>query len=221
MRAYLAGMDQERTRIVTDHDLTYAVLKIIDNSRRYVVLASAYLASWAHLTRAIESAVARGVDVRLVTRTPDGWKRDRKKAEEAVEEFRRLGVTIDQVDRLHAKLYLNELEVVVTSFNLVGASHESVELGVHTTDPEMRRQCLAFLARHVPALLEVENGKPRRKSGEAAADGYCIGCGTMQTFDPVSLCVSVATANRTRAPCSTVCRGGSATPAETRIRRHS
>ncbi len=194
-------MSEPTTRVLRGHRLKFEVLEVLAQAQAYAVLASAYVAPWGDLMHEIKVAIERGVDVRLIVREPDGRKHEKSKALAAIEQFAALGVRVERVERLHAKVYLNERQVILTSFNLVSASQDSVELGMASSDPAILAECLDFLRVLVPSLADVGERRATPAVGEAArapADraapgtGFCIGCADQaHAFDPTKpLCKS-------------------------------
>ncbi|MBZ0152452.1 MAG: hypothetical protein K8J09_13065 [Planctomycetes bacterium] len=188
----------ENIELLTAHHLPYRVVNIIENAQEFVVLVTAYLSSWTHLDHAIKTTIARGVPISLVMRAPDGAKRDREKREEEASALKALGVQVHFVERLHAKAYVNEKEAIVTSFNLVSGSNESIELGVLIQDPDLVRDCVAKIRAYCPTLDSKTKAVPR--AGEVAAAAvkekadaaaFCIGCSEELPFNPTKpLCLS-------------------------------
>lgn len=169
--------------ILTAHHLPYAVVNILEKAQQYAVLTTAYLRSWLHLDHTIRTAVKRGVRVHLVIRTPDGSNRDRVKTRAEIDKFANAGVTVHPVERLHAKVYLNESEAIVTSFNLVMESHESHEIGVRFTDPQVVGDFFEALLGFAPGLEEARSKEARtetpsqlEKQAARSATAFCIGC---------------------------------------------
>ncbi len=142
----------DNVELLTAHHLPYRVVNIIEEAHEFVVLVTAYLTSWPHLDHAIKSAIARGVRVSLVLRAPDGAQRDRAKREREAADLKELGASVHFVDRLHAKAYINENAAIVTSFNLVSGSNESIELGVLLQDAELVHDCIAKIRSYCPEL---------------------------------------------------------------------
>ena len=173
--------------LLTAHHLPYRVVNIIENAKQFVVLVTAYLDSWTHLDHAIKATVARGVPITLVMRAPDGAKRDREKRQEEADGLKALGVKVHFVERLHAKAYANEQEAIVTSFNLVSGSNESIELGVLIQDQVVVNDLLSKVRTYCPELSPL--GKPAAQAKAAAPaakaveSAFCIGCSDPVPFD--------------------------------------
>ncbi len=185
------GAPQTQTSIITGHKIPAAVLDLIVEAQDYLVLTTAYLKSWIHLDHALKQALGRGVRVHCLIRTPDGQRRDREKAEEEIEQLEELGVQVHQLERLHAKAYINETRAIVTSFNLVSDSQNSLELGVLISEPALVEQCLAALADYCPPIREVRTPRaprptrPRPQTPRAPRmietdTSFCIGCASSE-----------------------------------------
>ena len=70
---------------------------------------------------------------------------------------------------------------VITSFNLVGASHDSVEFGVRIRNPKVVADCFERLATYAPEL----KGDNAESLQRGAKVGYCIGCASDSVaYDP-------------------------------------
>jgi hypothetical protein len=180
-------MSDTSAELLTAHHLPYRVVNVIEDAKEFVVLVTAYLEMWTHLEHAIRGAVARRVPVTAILRTPDGSKREQDKKRDAAKHLEGLGATVHFVERLHAKAYINEGEAIVTSFNLVRASQDSIELGVHIQDPELVRDCLRKVSAYCPELSKPvkPTAKPAgREAQPKKEDGFCIGCAESHPVDP-------------------------------------
>lgn len=104
------------------------------------------------------------------------------------------------VPRLHAKVYLNESQAVITSFNLVGGSHDSVEFAVRIADPGVVAECYEMVASYCPEL------KAARATARPTKVGFCIGCGSdSQGYDPAKpLCRDCYKASKRGAACDSL-----------------
>lgn len=191
----------ENVELLTAHHLPYRVVNIIENAQEFVVLVTAYLSSWTHLDHSIKNTIARGVPVSLVMRAPDGAKRDREKREEEAKALEALGVKVHFVERLHAKAYVNEKEAIVTSFNLVSGSNESIELGVLIQDQGLVRDCISKIRGYCPELaiekpkaakaVKVTHAGARKEEPAEESAAFCIGCSDPLAFNPTKpMCLS-------------------------------
>lgn len=107
------------------------VLDLIENAKKSLWLISPYLQPWGRLEQSIQNAIAaRDVDTLLLLR---GGK-DREQQKEQAKPFQEAGAKIVFLKRLHAKVYLNEKEAIVTSMNLLESSAlDSWEIALRIT----------------------------------------------------------------------------------------
>lgn len=157
------------------HHLLFQVLSLIERSRSYAVLVTAYLDPWPNLELVLRQAVSRGVAVHLVTRSADATCNDTGKRGKAIERMRALGVHLHEVDWLHTKLYLSESEAIVSSFNLTSGGHDSPNLGVHLHGERAAMQALLQIDQWIPGFSEAIAPPPGPPS-EADAPAFCIRC---------------------------------------------
>src|SRR4051812_4569295 len=106
---------KELATLIPSSKLDKSIFYIIDNAENHIMLASPYcdFVQWEKLTSAIKNAVDRNVETVL-------YVRDLKNCfeNESIKFCIEIGVHIYVVPNLHAKIYMNEKEAVITSFNL-------------------------------------------------------------------------------------------------------
>ena len=116
----------ERINIVfNDEEVSSRILSIIDDAKESVVFVTPYIRLWEHVKDALKLATKRGVKVTFLVRAdpevvggPDvKWLQDAK-------------IDVRKVERLHAKIYLNEDSIILSSMNLIeSSSKNSLEIG--------------------------------------------------------------------------------------------
>jgi hypothetical protein len=161
-------------RVLSGEDLRTAIVSVVHDADRFVVLASPYLeiAEWTDLLDAVKSAASRGVEVHLVTRPPSGSPATREAHGREVELLASMGARVSSVFRLHAKMYISEKWAVLTSLNLLTSSSRSVDFGLLTASRIARSQALRLLIEHVPSLVHLSRApSPKRQRGRARARG--------------------------------------------------
>ena len=188
-----------RSRILIDDAVGNAVLDLIREAKEKVVLVSPYNRFWRHpsVKDAIHEAIQRDVRVTVVYRQEkvnDGRNKDL--ANWLLEE----GGDVYEVEWLHAKIYLNESSLLVTSMNLLeSSSKNSREVGIRIDDRREREELRDYVnklidrGRHVnpakagtvgerPALSGTSPpGRAGRRPASARskavkATGHCIRC---------------------------------------------
>lgn len=128
--------------ILQGSDIHTHVLSLIEQSQKFAMLVSAYFSPWDRLSIELKRAAMRKVQVHLLVRGGE----ERAKHERLTAEFESVGVRTHFLDRLHAKVYANESQVIITSFNLLKSSAmDSWELGIRldrSTEPTAYEQAL-------------------------------------------------------------------------------
>lgn len=128
-------MEQPSNSVFTDDRVASAILDVIRSANEKVVLVSPYNKFWDHLRNAITLAIGRGVKITVVYRIGED--------ESDIQWLVNQGAAAVGVDKLHAKLFLNESSLLMTSMNLLEVSsknsHEvAVLIGDGTTQSELR-----------------------------------------------------------------------------------
>ena len=146
--------------IIYDEQILPAIIKVIDEATKYVVLVSPFNKYPPRLLQAFDRAANRpGVSVVAVCRKgQDQGQRDNAKDERASrDKLRMIGAEIYLVENLHAKIYYNESFGIVTSMNLLDYSdRNSMEVGFKITDEatlkEIRKYVEERLLGKLPSL---------------------------------------------------------------------
>ena len=137
-------MNRPSVEVLTNDQITTPVLDILRNAKKHVTLVSPYNKFWMHLSNEIQSAVGRGVRVDFV------YRKDERK--EAIEWLEKVRVKVHAVENLHAKIYLNESSVLVTSMNLhESSSKNSMEICISINDEKAQKDVRGY----VKTLLQI------------------------------------------------------------------
>jgi sugar-specific transcriptional regulator TrmB len=107
--------------VVTDDRIRSCMLDILRDAKEEVVLISPYLALWGQLEEQIISALEREVDVTVLMRDPKDGHINRTTQDDIGWLFDQ-GVDVGLVECLHAKIYMNEEYLVVSSMHVTEAS---------------------------------------------------------------------------------------------------
>jgi phosphatidylserine/phosphatidylglycerophosphate/cardiolipin synthase-like enzyme len=99
-----------------DDEVEPQVLQVIRSAARYITFVTPYVDLWMHLKDAISEAKSRRVEVKFFIREGENRQRpdDLK--------WLRYNVKVYEIPYLHAKIYLNETMVLVSSMNITEAS---------------------------------------------------------------------------------------------------
>jgi hypothetical protein len=192
-------------RVLAGHDIHHAIVELVDSATNTLILVTPYMDPWSKLQTAIRTAVVvRNVKTLLVVRGGE----DRAKQERQVEKLGLGGrLAVRYVEYLHAKVYLNDRHLLVTSMNLLESSamngweiaieydwvadrpafeevlrHLNPILKQAKVEEEIRVKLAATAKPVMPALQSapkaVTTAAPRaRSAAPAKATGVCIRCG--------------------------------------------
>ena len=163
------------------------VKRIIEDAEDELVLVSPYNDYSVPLKEAVAEA-AGTVHIVAVCR-----EEQEKQESKHFEWLRSIGAEVHLVSRLHAKIYYNESEAIVTSMNLLKTSAtDSREIGFAIHDAGLRDQIREYvqsdlIAHSKPFAPAHRTAKPKPRAARPAkarakqvpASGSCIRCGDM------------------------------------------
>ena len=183
-------MDKPRITLLTDERIEPELVAIIRNARSDVVLVTPYIHLWGHVVDAISLALKRGVNIAVVVRHEDEVLGTRD-----VVWLMEHGVEVLAVEGLHAKIYMNEGTVIVSSMNLTESSTKnSREVALVVGDDAVAQKIRQYIRENVVPLAQSLNSLvaevaarsvPQPASpGSLLGGGYCIRCGGRIVFDP-------------------------------------
>lgn len=185
-------MTSVTSNIFVDSQVGEQVIAIIENARQEVILVTPYLDLWGHGQNAIQRAIGRGVDVLLLIRGGQD-KPPLKDLQWLLEHKVKIGV----LERLHAKIYMNESTVLLSSMNFTESSAlNSLEIAYLVRGTEDVRRVQEYVVQYLgplasPLLLEdlemllsTPVRTPIGSIPQTIGFGFCIRCGEHRAFDP-------------------------------------
>ena len=142
--------------LVPPAELSGKIMTLIDQCQEKMVVISPYLRllHWKKLTRRIAASRKRGVTYEWYYRSDQDYHR----------EFRTLGVVGIPVEKLHAKIYYNESQALVTSMNLHQYSDDnSIDIGYLTETAAEHQEIMTFVDQFIrPAVVTVRECTSRK-----------------------------------------------------------
>ncbi|MBI4310376.1 MAG: hypothetical protein HY681_01235 [Chloroflexi bacterium] len=188
-------MEQASKTVFLDHEVQSAILAIFGDAKKEAVTVTPYVGllegreqrPWPHAQQAITDAIRRGVRVTFIVR--ESWTREKGSVDD-LEWLSQNKVKVLTVEELHAKIYLNESSVVVSSMNLVGSSARgSREFALTLKNPSEIERLRSYVKALMGGakLLERQAGPlptSRSSRGEVAILGVCIRCSRPLALDP-------------------------------------
>ena len=135
-------MSDETPELLYDENVLPAVIKLIEQARRQIVLVSPYNDFSNTLRGAVITACKKpGLRVVVVGRKDQA---DKERAH--FDLIADAGAEIHLVERLHSKIYINESTAIVTSMNLSqGSAVNSREIAFRFTNPDVRQGIVSYI----------------------------------------------------------------------------
>ena len=177
-------VNQNQKSVFVDDEVASRVLDIIQEAQQYVIITTPYIKLWRHAQTALGLAVRRGIKVTVIVRSENGVLKD-------VDDLTWLlsnGIEVRAAEYLHAKIYLNEHRVILSSMNLTEFSTKnSLEIGLIVEGERASQQVRDYVTNTltplaVPLSLNQAEPSPQTVSGPTQAYGptelgHCIRCG--------------------------------------------
>ncbi len=158
--------------LLVDEHVLPAITGLIGEAQEYLVLVSPYNDYSVLLGDAV-AQVPEQVELIAICRM------DRAKSEQGhIDRLIDLGAHVYLVERLHAKIYANESQVILTSMNLTQSSAvNSREIALRIRDEALHEQILDYIRiRLIGTSVAVHT--------EVRQGGCCVRCGVGIAFDP-------------------------------------
>ena len=179
------------TKILRTHQISAAVIQLIEDSREFCYLVSPYIKMWQLLDRTLAKASDQDKRITVITRSGSEDNRDVRKLNKAY------GFEIVVLDFLHTKLYVNEKAAIVSSMNLYDTSstrnHEMALLLNGYEAKKIKKQIIdddllavqpvhRFAGKHTAAQRQK---MPRCSTSRTnfGSRGFCVTCGEKIDFD--------------------------------------
>jgi hypothetical protein len=169
--------------LLSAHHLVYQVQALLERAESHAVLVTPYVDLWPSLELVMRQAVARGVTLHVVTRAKDDthFEKSEPKRAGSLDRMKAFGATLHEVAWLHTKLYLNDKEAIISSFNLTATGRDGPNLGVHLHGAEAATQALQQVDQWIPGFAGLVNPAPKSRT----ANAFCIRCSKpRKVFDP-------------------------------------
>ena len=146
--------------VFLDGEITQRVENILEEARQRVIFVTPYLRLWGHLKTNIEQAVKKGVDVRFLIRQD----RDQVRAED-VDWLRSHKVTVLEIAGLHAKIYMNEQTLLVSSMNITESStNNSYEVALEVEDALQDKALREYVSSKLMSMASSQPTPARAKT---------------------------------------------------------
>jgi len=137
--------------ILVDMDLFTCILDIIKKTEKYCFIITPFLEThekWANLWKLFDDVYNDGKKLFLILKRPidesqNDWEKEDRKRIEIIKNYCNGKFDLFLVNNLHSKIYLNEKQVLMTSFNLRKYTLEmNHEIGCLIDDPNISKQII-------------------------------------------------------------------------------
>lgn len=134
-------------------EISGKIMTLIDQAKEELIIVSPYnkVTDWDKLIKRLDRARERGVGITWYIRS--GVKNNAR-------QIRSLGIEPIEVDNLHAKLYMNENDAVVTSMNLSEYSDtSSIDIGYFIDEKDEYSNLTRFIGDHLASYNQLKKEK--------------------------------------------------------------
>jgi len=162
--------------VFLDDEVLPQILQIVRDASQLVTFVTPCVRLWGHLQSAMDEAMNRGVAMTFVVRAGERNNSD------DLEWLREHGVKVCEVAHLHAKVYLNEKVVLVSSMNITEKSTtNSLEFAMIVRSEDDAKKFRDYAARLTRKLNAPRPARPPRQQTEQ--EGICIRDGSKMDFN--------------------------------------
>jgi phosphatidylserine/phosphatidylglycerophosphate/cardiolipin synthase-like enzyme len=178
-------VNNNQKSVFVDDEIASQMIDIIQEAQQCIIITTAYLKLWQHATTALGLAVKKGVKVTVIIGRREHWKSETR---EDIAWLLDNGIRVMDAKYLHAKIYLNERSVFLSSMNLTEFSTKnSLDIGLVVQDAQAERQVREYVNNTLMQLakpVSAPQTEPRQQPVTTQATprsgtgvGACIRCG--------------------------------------------
>jgi phosphatidylserine/phosphatidylglycerophosphate/cardiolipin synthase-like enzyme len=142
-------------KILYKEELVKELYALIENSNEFLYIVSPYLNLWEGMYSKLRDLYNKNIKITIFTRD------DKQKREfwDAVDNLKNLEIKIYSVQRLHAKIFLNENKAIIGSINMTEyAFSESEEIGGITDTDEEYKMVSEILEDRIKPIINTPEG---------------------------------------------------------------
>jgi phosphatidylserine/phosphatidylglycerophosphate/cardiolipin synthase-like enzyme len=180
-------LDNGTKSVFVDDEVEPQFLQVIRSATKYITFVTPYVDLWMHLKDAMREAIDKGVDITFFIREGE----NRQRPEDL--KWLRDNVKVYEVPYLHAKIYLNETTVLVSSMNITESStRNSKEFAMIVRRQDDAKVFTEYVSRLIGKAAVAQTARPvrnyasgpvekatltqssRSSERQTSKDGYCI-----------------------------------------------
>ena len=111
-----------------DDDILQQIYLLMSNASERITFVAPYIGLWEHFKSKLGEASRRKIEISFLTRDSEEERVPRKRPIQDLARLKAHGVDVIEVPNLHAKIYMNERTVLLSSMNItlpsIANSHE-------------------------------------------------------------------------------------------------
>ncbi len=133
--------------IIKPSEISGKIMSLIEDANKFVVIVSPYynLNKWDKLIKKIDAAKKRNIEFTFFVREPES-----NSDYQCILEVKKIGFTPIEIERLHAKIYLNESEAIISSMNLnFSSDSNSLDIAVKTESQKEYQEVFKFYEKYI------------------------------------------------------------------------
>ncbi len=147
-------------KFIKPSEISSKIMSLIEETDEYIILVSPYvkISKWHKMLNKIDGLKSRNIPFKFFIREGDDNLNSALELED-------LGYMFSEIPKLHAKLYLNEKQAIVTSLNLLLSSEiSSIELGYLTESPVEHAELVEFCKRQLSIDFDFHKATAKHKN---------------------------------------------------------
>jgi hypothetical protein len=140
--------------LIKPTEISGKIMTLIEEANEFMIFISPYynIKNWHKLLNKISKANQKNIDFKFYVRTPEDYTEEKN-----INEILNIGFQPILIERLHAKIYFNESEAIISSMNLNESSDiGTLDIAVKTTTEAEYNSVTDFYKKYI-AIHDHEN----------------------------------------------------------------
>ncbi len=173
-------MNSNPISFFSDGEIPQRIISLVAEAKTTVVLVTPYLTPWRYLTESLLQGIKKGINTVAIVRDEPNIT-----SSEGVKWLVTNGAKVLAVPGLHAKIYMNDQTIIVSSLNLTEQSlNMSHDIALLVTDAAAKEAIRNYVTKTLlPAASPInfreyiQNEQPKFQNKTVVTSGFCIRCG--------------------------------------------
>jgi hypothetical protein len=155
-------------KIINPTEISGKIMNLFDEANKFVVVISPYykFSYWKKLNRILENARKRNVHFIFFVRAGEF---------EDILQIKNIGYEPHLIEGLHAKIYFNERQAIISSMNLnQGSDNNSLDIGLQTETETEYKDVISFYEKFIKSRTLNQSNENFDYVNEHRTKGSCI-----------------------------------------------